>query len=61
MALFLPETDGIVRFLMETVILKKVMDKAYSSISLTKIDLNSFTKQKPFLLGGFEVCCKLRD
>ena len=39
-------------------ILKGVMDKAHTSISVTKIDLNDVTKQKPSCLVGlrFEVC-----
>ena len=37
---------GLVRFFMERFVLKSVIDKCYSSFSLTKIDLNDFTKQK---------------
>ena len=37
---------GLVRFFMERFLLKSVIDKCHSSISLTKIDLNDFTKQK---------------
>lgn len=37
---------------MEMFILKIVMDKAHTSISVTKIDLNDVTKQKPSCLVG---------
>ena len=57
MASFLVQTlDGLARFLMERFIQKSVMDKAHSSISLPKIDLNDVAKQKSCLADlGFAV------
>ena len=56
------DPDGLVRFFVKKFILKSVMDKAHSSISLTKIDLNDVTKQKPSCLVdlGFAVICEIK-
>ena len=62
MAPFLGEAVAdLVRFFMEKFILKSVMDKAHSSISLTKIDLNNVTKQKPSCMDlGFTLNNKIK-
>ena len=62
MAQFLGEAVAdLVRFFMEKFILKSVMDKAHSSISLTKIDLNNVTKQKPSCMDlGFNLNNKIK-
>ena len=55
---FIAETlNNLVRFFMEKFILKSVMDKAHSFISLTNIDLNDVAKQNPSCLVdlGFPV------
>jgi hypothetical protein len=58
MAPFLVETlDGVIRFFLEKFMLKAVMDKSSSPLSLTKIDLCETAKQKPASLAdlGFAI------